>query len=122
LTTHETKRSTKSQRRQLAKVTLRTQLMEAQGGVCCYCRRPMWETEAQRLELRAKFKLTNKQVARLLLTLEHLNETRGPLYEHLSNKAAACLDCNNTRRNKAWNIHAQQRRKTVSSWFAAHAG
>jgi 5-methylcytosine-specific restriction endonuclease McrA len=66
-----------------------------QGGLCCYCKQPMWVNDPG--ELTARYAVTARQADLLKCTGEHLIAHSEGGAAAAENIAAACAFCNGTR-------------------------
>lgn len=71
---------------------------KAQGGICWYCSRPMWErTLETKAEAALRFPgLSKRGRAKLICTAEHLKR-KADGGKGMGNIVAACAECNHTR-------------------------
>lgn len=84
--------------------TKRGKLFDEQGGRCCYCETPMWETVKglpKRIDSARPFmqlhSIPYHQARLLLCTVEHLIGRKDGGSHDPSNLAAACQHCNSKR-------------------------
>lgn len=106
------------------RMKMRELLFTAQGGLCCYCRRPMWVLTAKDGalsfgEFRRQYpQCSREEVRRLHCTLEHLRKKGDRLYEHRDSLAASCHGCNSSRGDTPWNEYATIQAERFKDWPA----
>lgn len=84
------------------RIRIRAVLWLKQGGLCCYCERPMVRADEHARVAANQFGITCVEVERRRATIEHLKRQCEGGTDALDNLALACRGCNEGRKHLDW--------------------
>jgi hypothetical protein len=84
------------------RVKVRAILWLKQGGLCCYCEKPMVRADEDSQVAANQFGITCKEVGQRRATIEHLKRQCEGGTDALDNLALAHNRCNNKRKHRDW--------------------